>query len=132
MLDRTVAVVAIALTSGAIVFAQAPFPVVGTTYQIDSARFPGKIAICVTETAMSKYMAANATGDEARTKKLVAEVETTQDFAKLKAQGGCTSISSFSQATVVKKGSVAHQAEFAAFPFGPMWGSPLYFGAPVK
>lgn len=114
------------------VFAQAAFPVVGTTYQLDRSRYPDQVAICVTERAMVDYMLAKNTGDYAAATKVLAEVNTSKDFARLKARSGCTLVSSFSQAKVVQQGVGVHRAEFAAFPFGPMWGSPLYFGQPVK
>lgn len=131
MIMRTI-VAAFLIVSCGVASAQTPFPVVGTTYQIDRGRFPGKIAICATEKAMVSYLLAQGSGDRAALDKMTAEVDTTADFTRLKAREGCTPISSFSQATVVLKGKGVHRADFAAFPFGPMWGSPLYFGAPVK
>jgi hypothetical protein len=112
-------------------FAEA-FPVVGATYQLDRAQFPGQVAICVTEQAMVKYWAAKATKDDATTKRMLVTVDTTTDVAKLKSSAGCTLISSFSQAKVTKKGSGFHRAEFMAFPFEPMWAPALYFGRRVR
>jgi hypothetical protein len=81
---------------------------------------------------MVNYILAESRGDRDTLKKMLAEVETSKDFTQLKERGGCARISSFSEATVIVKGNGAHRANFAAFPFGPMWGAPLYFGAKVK
>ena len=109
------------------------FPVVGATYQIDRARFNNqKIAICATEKAMAKYMEAHWAGDKATMRKMLYKIETMDDVDRMKKECGCTLISSFSQAKIVKKGVEAHQAKFFAFPFEPMWGFYLYFGGKVK
>jgi hypothetical protein len=104
---------------------------VGATYQLDRARYPGQIAICSTAAAMRDYDLAQATDDAAKMQRMVFKIETSKDFVRMKNAGGCTLISSFSQAKVVEKGKGYHRAEFAAFPFEPMWGNVLYFGARV-
>lgn len=104
---------------------------VGATYQLDRARYPGQIVICYTQQAMFDYIAAQATRDTAKMRSMVFSVETSKDFARMKNAAGCTLISSFSQAKVIEKGKSSHRAEFMAFPFGPMWGNALYFGAPI-
>jgi hypothetical protein len=45
--------------------AQTPFPVVGTTYQLDRSRFPSNVVICTTDRVMVAYMTATAIKDEA-------------------------------------------------------------------
>jgi len=104
-------------------------PEVGKTYQIDRAKYPGKVAICVTESSMTTYMEAIWDKDEARASKLLHQIKNQNDIEKLQVSGGCTLISSFSQAKIIQKGLESHQAEFSAFPFLPMWGYYLYFGA---
>jgi hypothetical protein len=109
------------------------FPVIGATYQLDRAKYPGQIAICYTQEAMSKYMTAKDKGDSATTKRMLFEIKSMKDFDKMKKAAGCTLISSYSQAKVVEKGVESHRAEFAAFPIPePMWGWYLYFGGRMK
>jgi hypothetical protein len=108
------------------------FPVVGATYQLDRAQFPGKIAVCASEKAMVLYFTAKATKEDATARKMLFSADTRKEFEKLKANNGCTLISSFSQAKVVEKGTGAHRAEFAAFPLQPMWGVAVYFGRRVN
>jgi hypothetical protein len=110
----------------------AEFPVVGATYQLDRSQLPGQVAICITEQAMVKYLAAKATKDAATMRKMTMDVETSKDFARLKTRGGCTLISSFSQAKVIQKARGIHRAEFAAFPLEPMWAPAVYFGRRVR
>ena len=112
--------------------AYAEFPIVGTTYQLDRARFPGKIAVCVTEDAMDKYMEARREDDQATMKKMLFKIKTMDDITKMKKADGCTLISSGTQAKIIKKGVESHQAKFFAFPFESMWGFYLYFGGRVK
>ena len=107
------------------------FPVVGATYQLDRAKYPGKVAVCSTEDAMVKYMEAQQAGDKGTMSKMLFKVSTFDDIGKMKKAGGCTLISSYSQAKVVKKGIEAHQAQFFAFLL-PMWGYYEYFGGRVK
>ncbi len=109
------------------------FPVVGATYQLDRARYPGKVAVCSTEDAMVKYMEAQRAGDKGSMSKMLFKISTLDDIKKMKKAGGCTLISSFSQAKIIKKGVEAHQARFYAFlSREPMWGYYLYFGGRVK
>jgi hypothetical protein len=111
----------------------AEFPVVGTRYQLDRAQFPGQLAICATESAMVRYFTLKVgIKDHPAAEKMLVSVDTMKDFDRLKASGGCTLISSFSQAKVIERGKGAHRAEFMAFPFGPMWGVAAYFGRPVN
>lgn len=112
--------------------AQASFPTLGATYQLDRSRFPSEVVICATERAMVAYTTAKSARNEPTAKRLLREVNSSKDFEALKVDAACTSITSFSQAKVIEKGRGAHRADFAAFPFGPMWGSPLYFGRLVK
>jgi hypothetical protein len=107
------------------------FPVLGATYQLDRGRYPERLVICSTAKAMLNYDLAQAGDDKAKMRSMVFNIETSKDFARMKSADGCTLISSFSQAKVVEKGKGYHRAEFAAFPFEPMWGSALYFGARV-
>jgi hypothetical protein len=104
---------------------------VGKSYQIDRAKYPGKVAVCVTKESMMAYMEAIWDKDESKGSKLLHEIKNSKDIEDLKASGICTLISSFSQAKVIEKGIGVHHAEFAAFPFLPMWGYYDYFGAPV-
>ena len=92
------------------------FPAIGATYQLDRAQFPGEVAICVTEDAMTDYMEAKWKNDKATMKRLTFVIETFDDVEKMKKAAGCTLISSYSQATITKKGMESHQAEFAALP----------------
>ena len=108
------------------------FPVVGATYQLNSARYPEKVAICSSQQAMTKYIEAEAKKDSATTRRMLFEIETSKDFARMKNAGGCTLISSSSQATILEKGVGAHRAEFMALPFEGMWGYYLYFGGRVR
>jgi hypothetical protein len=108
------------------------FPVVGATYQLDRARYPDKVAICMTEQAMMKYWAAKVAKDTATANRMLVTVDVAEDYDKLKARQGCTLISSFSQATVVKAGKGFHRATFAAWGSEPMWAPALYFGRQVK
>jgi len=130
---RRIAAVAISLfIFSASAYAAEEFPIVGSTYQLDRARFPGKIAICVTEDAMDKYMEAKREDDQATMKKMLFKIKTMDDITEMKKADGCTLIGSFSQAEIIKKGVQSHQAKFFAFPFQPMWGYYLYFGGKVK
>ncbi len=105
-----------------------PHPAIGKTYQLDRARYPGKIMVCTTEASMVAYVDAFSEGDESAALKMVYAIKTVADLEPMQAAGGCTAISSFSQATILKNGIEAHQATFHAFPFSPMWGYYLYFG----
>ncbi len=108
------------------------FPVIGATYQLDRAKYPEQIAVCVTQSAMSKYIAAKQKNDTATTRRLLFDIDTMKDIEKMKKADGCTLISSTSQATILEKGVESHKARFAAFPLEPMWGWYLYFGGRVK
>lgn len=108
------------------------FPIVGATYQLNRARFPGKIAVCCTEDAMDKYMEAKREDDQATMKKMLFKIKTMDDITKMKKANGCTLISNYSQAKIIKKGVESHQANFSAFPLKSMWGFHLYFGGKVK
>jgi len=110
------------------------FPVIGTTYQINRAAFPGKIAVCCTEDAMDKYMEAHQNNDQITMQKMLFEVSTVDDIRRIKKANGCMLISSYSQAEVIEK-SVSGpyiRAHFFACPFKSMWGYYLYFGGKVK
>lgn len=129
----TVCVVPIAEPAASTPLAQGKtFPVVGATYQLDRARYPGKLAICATEAAMAKYMEAKDKGNQAAADRMLIVVSTASDLAKLEKTKTCTLISSYSQATIVAKGVESHKATFAAFPGPPMWGYYLYFGGLVR
>ncbi|GJL61312.1 MAG: hypothetical protein NPIRA03_41690 [Nitrospirales bacterium] len=108
------------------------FPIVGATYQLDRAQFPDKVAVCYTADAMTKYMEAKLVDDQAAIQKMVFKVATMDDMAIMKKLNGCTLISTFTQAKIIKKGVESHQAEFFAFPLEPMWGYYLYFGGRVR
>ena len=123
---------AVVLLFGSVVGYAESFPVAGATYQLDRGQFPGKIAVCATEKSMVMYFTAKATKDDATARKMLYPADTRKEFEKLKANNGCTLISSFSQAKVVEKGAGAHRAEFAAFPLQPMWGVAPYFGRRVN
>jgi hypothetical protein len=108
------------------------FPTIGATYQLDRAQFPGKISVCSTEDAMTKYMEAKWAGDQSAMQKMLFKISTMEDIEKMKRSGGCTLISSYSQAKIIEKGVESHRAEFFAFPMEPMWGYYLYFGGRVQ
>ena len=108
------------------------FPIIGATYQLDRAQFPGKVAVCSTEDAMTKYMEAKWAGDQSAMQKMLFKVSTMDDIERMKRSGGCTLISRYSQAKIMEKGVESHRAEFFAFPLEPMWGYYLYFGGRVK
>lgn len=127
---RTLACGALVLASTAVLGDS--WPVVGATYQLDRAQFPGKVAICMTEQAMIKYWGAKARNDTATANNMLVTVAVAEDYDKLKARQGCTLMSSFSQATVVKTSKGFHRATFAAFGSQPMWAPALYFGRQVK
>jgi hypothetical protein len=127
---KTFACAALALASTA-TFGDT-FPVVGATYQLNRAQFPEKVAICMTEQAMVKYWAAKVANDTATANKMLVTVDVAEDDDKLKARQGCTLISSFSQATVVKTSKGFHRAAFAAWGSTPMWAPAVYFGRQVK
>ena len=131
MIRRIAAVVISLFIFSASVYA-GEFPIVGATYQLNRARFPGKIAVCCTEDTMDKYMEAKQENDEATMQKMLFKTKTLADIKKMKKADGCTLISSYSQAKILKKGVASHQAKFFAFPFQPMWGYYLYFGGRVK
>lgn len=108
------------------------FPIVGATYQLDRDRYPGKIVVCCIEEAMDKYMEAKREGDRATVQRMLFKIKTMGDITKMEKADGCTLISSYSQAKIIKKGVESHQAKFFAFPLKPMWGFYLYFGGRVK
>ena len=110
------------------------FPIVGATYQINRAQFPGKIAVCCTEDAMDKYMKAKGNDDQATMQKMLFKIETGDDITKMRKAAGCTLISSYSQAEIIEKGALGPyiRAHFFACPLKSMWGYYLYFGGKVK
>lgn len=108
------------------------FPIIGETYQLDSAKYPGKVAICSTEEAMTKYMEAQWAADKATTQKMLVKIKTMDDVKRMKQSKKCTLISSYSQAEIIEKGVESHRANFMAFPLEPMWGYYLYFGGRVR
>lgn len=131
MIKRIIAVAISLFILSALAYA-GEFPIVGATYQINRAQFPGKIAVCCTEDAMDKYMEAKREDDQATMKKMLFEIKTMGDITKMKQADGCKLISSGTQAKIIKKGVESHKAKFFAFPFEPMWGYYLYFGGKVK
>lgn len=104
---------------------------VGETYHLNRVKYPGEIAVCVTEQAMMDYMEAIWAKNTTRVKELLHAIKSNDDIHALTALEGCTLVNSFSQAKIIKKSAEVYQAEFFAFPFLPMWGWWEYFGAPV-
>ncbi|MDP1569605.1 MAG: hypothetical protein Q8L86_06350 [Vicinamibacterales bacterium] len=124
--------VALAVASAIALSASQAFPVIGATYQLDRAKYPGRVAVCTTEAAMSAYAEAEARRDQAAMKRMVMNVSTMADLNAMKKAEACTMVSSSSQAKIIEKGIEAHKAEFAAFALTPMWGHYLYFGGRVR
>src|SRR5688572_22328952 len=69
MSTRTIMAAAAVMLSCPLAYA-AQFPVVGVTYQLDRTQFPGQVAVCITEQAMVKYLAAKAAKDDATMRKM--------------------------------------------------------------
>jgi hypothetical protein len=120
------------LIMGGIVYAEDS--VIGATYQINRAAFPGKIAVCCTEYAMDKYMVAQQNNDQITMQKMLFEVATIDDMERMKKANGCMLISSYSQAETIEKSTRGPyiKAHFFACPLKSMWGYSLYFGGRAK
>jgi hypothetical protein len=121
------------LIMGGIAYAE-DFPVIGATYRINRAAFPGKIAVCCTEDAMDKYIEVQQHNDQITMQKMLFEVSTIDDIERIKKANGCMLISSYSQAEIIEKGARGPyiRANFFACPLKSMWGYSLYFGGRVK
>lgn len=105
---------------------------VGQRYQINAARYPSKIVVCVTEAGSDKYQELIRLGKAVEAQQMVMPVELTSDYARLRKAKKCTAIGSISQAQITKVGVSSHQANFYAFGGDPMWGWYLYFGGKVN